>query len=162
MVDQISDLLMRKIEGYCSYQERCIQDVVVKLHEWKVQPLHVSRIIERLKNTGFVNEERFVRAYALGKFHQNKWGKNKIYRSLVQKQIPELFIGIGIGGIDQEEYEKTLKKLIRDKAKDFLPLKKTDPEKFRYQIASSMIGKGFEAALTWHHILEIFADKPKK
>ena len=67
-----------KAEHYCAYQERSQQEVRDKLYEWGQYPDVVENIISGLITGNFLNEERFAKAYAIGKFRQKGWGRMKI------------------------------------------------------------------------------------
>src|ERR1700741_430415 len=67
-----------KAENYCAYQERSQQEVREKLYEWGVYPSVIERIVSKLIENNFLNEERFAIAYATGKLRQKGWGRNKI------------------------------------------------------------------------------------
>ncbi len=109
------DFLLGKARNYCAYQERSLFDVKNKLLQWKATEETIERILKTLKAENYVNEERFVKAFALGKLRHNKWGRNKIIFALRQKQIPDLYIQIGLGEIDEEEYINTLKDVLSSK-----------------------------------------------
>src|ERR1700740_2175906 len=83
---------MAKAEHYCAYQERSQQEVRDKLYEWGLWPEAVEHIISQLICDNFLNEERFAKAYALGKFRQKGWGKIKIKQGLKLKKVPEVLI----------------------------------------------------------------------
>lgn len=138
--------LLSKCQKYCSYQERSIFEVKRKLYEWKSQPKVADKIIMQLIEDNYLNEERFAKSFAIGKFRNKKWGKNKIIFELRKKQIPELIIQIGLAEIDQEEYLQTLKEIIAKKAKE---IKETNLRKKNYKIAKYAINKGFHSGFVW-------------
>ena len=82
--------LMDKARHYCSYQERCIYDVKMKLLEWKASEKTIEKIIRKLEEEDYINEERYAVSFATGKLRNNKWGRTKIFYALMQKHIPEL------------------------------------------------------------------------
>ena len=100
----------------------------------------------QLIEDNYLNEERFAKSFAIGKFRHKKWGKNKIIFELKKKQIPELIIQIGLAEIDQEEYLQTLKENKKKKAKE---VKETNPRKRNYKIATYAINKGFHSGFVW-------------
>ena len=61
---------LTKAEHYCAYQERSQQEVRDKLYEWGLWPDAVENIISELIGGNYLNEERFAKAYAQGKFKQ--------------------------------------------------------------------------------------------
>ena len=138
------EYLLEKARNYCAYQERSIFDVKTKLVQWKATEDTLEEIIKTLKAENYINEERFVKAFVLGKLRHNKWGRNKIYHALKQKQIPDLFIEIGLSEIDDEEYINTLKAVLSSKEvkakNEFIRLNK---------LVQYAVQKGFQPELAW-------------
>jgi regulatory protein len=79
-------IMLEKARQYCDYEERCIHDVRNKLYQWSVQSELIDKIILRLENENYIDEDRYVRAFALGKLRNNKWGRNKILFALRSKK----------------------------------------------------------------------------
>ena len=138
--------LLEKIKQFCDYQERCIMDVNNKLYDWNVQPAKIEKIIRKLQKTDFINEERYVKSFASGKFRINKWGKNKIINELHKKHIPDIYIQIGLHEIDDEEYLNTLKEII---SKKDATIKISNPEKRMQKLAAYAISKGYSRGIVW-------------
>ena len=135
---------------YCSYQERTVNQVQEKLAGKNIDATDSERIIEKLKQEGFINEERFAVSYMLGKFRQNKWGRNKIRYALRNKGIEDRLIENAAGMIDEDEYDTLLRKIILKKAGEI----KSEPYVKKNKIANFLIGKGFEPELVWGIIRE--------
>ena len=76
-----------KMEGYCSYQERCHKDVRQKLDEMRMIPEARDRIVAHLIKEGYLNEERFAIAFARGKHRIKKWGRVRIISELRYRDI---------------------------------------------------------------------------
>src|SRR6202000_3073498 len=95
---------LTKAERYCAYQERAQQEVRDKLYEWGLYPRSVETIISQLIESNYLNEERFAKAYAQGKFNQKHWGKIKIKQGLKLKQIPDKLIKKALETIDLSDY----------------------------------------------------------
>ncbi len=138
------DYLLEKARNYCAYQERCIFDVKKKLLQWKATEDTVEEVIKKLKAENYINEERFVKAFALGKLRHNKWGRNKIYYALKQKQVPDLYIQIGLGEIDEAEYLNTLKVVLSSKE-----VKAKDEFTRLNKLVQYAVQKGFQPELIW-------------
>ena len=83
---------LAKAEHYCAYQDRAQQEVRDKLYEWGMVPASVENIIVKLIEGNFLNEERFAKAYARGKFNQKGWGRIKIKQGLKFKKVPDVLI----------------------------------------------------------------------
>ena len=106
----------------------------------------VENIISTLITEGYLKEERFAFAFASGKFRIKKWGKNKIREALRGKKVSETLIDKSLAEIDEREYNKTIKEVVR------LRLKNThekDERKKLHKTATYVISRGFESELVW-------------
>ncbi len=139
-----SGMVLQKIQNFCSYQERCIRDTERKLKDWTVQKKLIPSIISQLIEEGYINEERFAKVYAGGKFRVNKWGRQKIGFELKLKGIPEAMIQKGLEEIDEADYQKVLRDLILKKRKLIKPEKDLN---IREKIITFVSGKGYEMEL---------------
>jgi regulatory protein len=95
---------------YCKYQERCHAEARNKLYELGFTSGEVERQIAELIAAGVLNEERFARAFARGKFRILHWGREKIKQQLKLKKISEYCIRKALTEIDGDDYENTLRK----------------------------------------------------
>jgi len=139
-----SEIFLQKARNYCAYQERCIDDVKRKLESWKLNEDTVKDIIFKLKKEGYIDEERFARSFAVGKLRNNKWGRNKIFYALNKKNLPELYIQIGLAEIDEEEYINVLKGLLSNKK-----VKARDEYERNRKLVQYAVQKGFQPELVW-------------
>lgn len=135
-----------KAAKYCAYQERTQQEVRDKLYSYGLSREVVEDVLAELILEGFVNEERYAKAFSRGKFINNKWGRVKIAIALRQKGISEYCVRTGLEAIDEEEYYSLLKSLIEKKWKSL-----SHEEKYvrKHKTARYAIGKGFESDLIW-------------
>jgi len=109
-----------KAANFCAYQERCHQEVLAKLQEWGIYGDEAAELILFLIENNYLNEERFAKAFAGGKFRVKKWGRIKIKRELKLRQISDFCIGVGLKEIDPDDYLKTLQAVLQkqiDKSK---------------------------------------------
>lgn len=140
---------LAKAQAYCAYQERCQQEVRNKLYEWGLWTEAVEKIIANLITDNFLNEERFSKTYAGGKFRIKEWGKIKIVQELKRRNITPYCIKSAMKEIPDEEYRNTIQKIISEKAKQ---VKERNPLKRNYKIAQYLISRGFEADIVWDEI----------
>jgi regulatory protein len=103
--------IQKKLEYYCSYQERCHQEVVQKLRSFPLSQLEQDEIVVHLIAHNFLNEERFAHTFAISKFHQKKWGKIRIQNELKQRQLNERLIQSALKTLPEEEYQDTFEQL---------------------------------------------------
>ncbi|GHE44899.1 regulatory protein RecX [Sphingobacterium griseoflavum] len=132
----------QKAESYCAYQERAQQEVRDKLYSWGMNEENVENIIALLIEENFLNEERFAKAYALGKFRMLGWGKIKIRQHLKAKRVSEPLIRMALREISDEEYGIKVRNLVNKRTKT--PLNKISSieksKMFKY-----LLSKGFES-----------------
>lgn len=133
-----------KIGAYCAYQERCVWEVRRKMNEKGINASDAEKLVMYMISEGFLEEERYVRAFARGKFRLKKWGRSRISRELKMKQIPEQLIRIGISEIDQTEYYETLRAEVEKK---WEKTHEKDPYKKRFKVIGYLMNKGFEQEL---------------
>jgi len=107
----------QKIKQYCAYQERCHTEVREKLYSFGLNIKDAEQIISQLIEENYLNEERFAKQYAGGKFRMKQWGKLKIKHALKQKQVSGYSIKKALSEINDEDYQKTLNKLTEEKLK---------------------------------------------
>jgi regulatory protein len=100
--------IKRKLERYCVYQDRCHKEIETKLREFVLIDEARNQIILHLMEHNFVNEERFSKSFARGKFNIKKWGKQRIIRELKQRAISEYNIKTALKEIDEEKYIATI------------------------------------------------------
>jgi regulatory protein len=138
-----------KAQLSCAYQERCQQEMRDKLYEWGLFSNDVENIIANLISDNFLNEERFAKAYAGGKFRIKKWGRIKIRIELKKRKISDYCIRKGMLEIEESDYLKTLKEIIAKKLKE-IPKGKIQIR--NYKAAQYAISRGFESDLVWEAI----------
>ncbi len=131
---------------YCAFQERSHHEVRNKLYEYGLHRNDVEELITRLITEGFLNEERFAKAFAGGKFRMKKWGRNKIAHVLEAHKVTPRCIQKGLDEIDEREYIKTLRNLLKKKLSQN---EGTNLFKKRDKVARFAIGKGYEPELVW-------------
>ncbi|MEM6845517.1 MAG: regulatory protein RecX [Bacteroidota bacterium] len=135
-----------KAAKYCAYQERTQQEVRDKLYSYGLYADAVEDVLSELISEGFVNEERFARAFARGKFRSNKWGRIKIEMGLRQKGLSDYCIRSGLSEISDQDYRDTLSGLIQKK---WSSLSGEDPYTRKHKTARFVLGKGYESELVW-------------
>jgi regulatory protein len=135
-----------KARASCAYQERCHQEMRDKLYEWGLHRKEVEEIISRLISEGFLNEERFARAFAGGKFRIKQWGKVKIRQELKLRKISEYSIRRGMEEISEKEYLKTLQSLLEKKRKT---IRDNNELIVNRKLAAYAASKGYEPELVW-------------
>ena len=140
-----------KAANYCAYQERTQQQVRDKLYSMGLHSDDVEEILTSLIIDNFINEERFARAFASGRFRLKKWGKIKIRFFLERLKLSEYCIKKGLEEIDEKEYFETLERLVEKRLKGGSG---EDVYKRNRKVADYLINKGYEPELVWEILKE--------
>ncbi|GAB2475794.1 regulatory protein RecX [Algoriphagus taiwanensis] len=133
-----------KIQNFCAYQERCAWEVRRKLFEKGIQEKDIEELLEFLTQEGYLDEERFARSFARGKFRLKKWGKNRIQQELRLRKISQASIRAALVEIDPEEYYDTL---LTQTEKKWESTQEKDPFKKRFKVIQYLMSRGFEQDL---------------
>ncbi|MFI5221776.1 MAG: regulatory protein RecX [Bacteroidia bacterium] len=142
-----------KAANYCAYQERCHEEVREKLGEWGIYGNDREEIILQLIQQNYLNEERFAKAFAGGKFRTKHWGRIKITLELKARNVTDYCINKAMKEIPGDEYSKVLNELAEEK---FRSEKDRNVLVKRNKTAQFLIGKGFEPEMVWD-VLRNFA-----
>lgn len=145
-----------KIQRFCAYQERSHLEVRTKLYGFGLHRSDVEEILTGLITDGFLNEERFAKAFAGGKFRMKKWGRIKIMHALESKGVSANCIRLGLKEIDSPSYLSTLNHLLGDKLN---AIAEPNAYALRDKLSKFAIQKGYEPDLVWQEINRIV---PKK
>jgi regulatory protein len=137
--------LRTMITHYCQYQERCQKEVRNKLYENGACKEEIEELLMELINQKLIDEERYARNFARGKFRIKNWGRRKIVYELKQDQISDYCIKKGLSEIDEDEYLQTLERLTERKLPDILKDKNLFTRRAKLQRYLSQ--KGFETDL---------------
>jgi regulatory protein len=141
-----------KAAAYCAYQERSRREVREKLHEYGLTDDQAEELLERLSAENFLNEERFAKAFAGGKFRLKKWGRLKIRQELKAHGLSDFRIRQALDEIDPEAYEAALRELLEKKN----ALERASSVLQRKQkLLRFGVSKGYEQDMVWEVINEL-------
>lgn len=142
----------KKLEYYCAYQERCHKEVQQKLRDMQMISEARDQIIAHLIKENYLNEERFARSFARGKFSMKKWGKNRIVSELKYRGISRFNIKTALKEIDDQHYLNTLDKLAQKRVSQ---IKETALQKRRRKLADYLLYRGWESHLVYEKVREL-------
>ena len=142
----------QKIEYFCSYQERCHEEVVAKLRSMKMDSDEIDQIMVHLITENFINEERFACSFARGKHRIKHWGKIRIVNELRFKNISQTLINIALKEISTEEYLETFHSLAE---RHWETIRETNMIKKRKKFSDYMLRRGFESNLVYEKVREL-------
>lgn len=134
-----------KAASFCAYQERSLKEVRQRLREWELTEDEIEPIIAELTLQNYLNEERFARAFAGGKFRVKKWGRLKIKQEMKLRGLSNDLIQKGLSEIDGDDYEETLRDLLEKKSGSL----RGEPLDVKQKLVRFALSRGFESDIVW-------------
>lgn len=136
---------LARAAALCDKCEQCSPDIIRKLAAWGISASDTAKIIERLRQTRYLDDMRFARAYAHDKMAYSGWGRNKILQGLWAKRLGREYIEASCDELDEEEYNDIARRVIRSKVRS-LPEGLSTYEN-RMKVMRFGVQRGFEARL---------------
>lgn len=106
-----------KLSALCASAEHCLHEMSEKMRRWELPDDVRERVLRRLTDEKYVDEERYCRSFVADKIRYNKWGRLKIEQALAVKRIPRDISTAVLDEIDDEEYVAVLHPLLQSKRK---------------------------------------------
>ncbi len=106
-----------QLAAVCAQAEHCEQEIRDKMKRWQINLEAQNRIVERLINDRYIDNERYARAFVKDKICYNRWGRRKVQQALWQKHIDENIQQVVLDEIDDNEYLEVLVPLLKQKRK---------------------------------------------
>jgi|TARA_B110000211_G_scaffold212372_1_gene251985 regulatory protein len=146
------DEFQKKLEHYCVYQDRCHQEVERKMGEYQLIPEAQEKILLHLMQHNFLNEERFSKSFARGKFRIKNWGKQRIVRELNFRNISSYNIKTALKEINKEDYLQTIYRITENKNNNIF---EKNIHKRKKKLTDFLLRKGFEYDLIFKTVKDI-------
>ncbi|GAB4001059.1 regulatory protein RecX [Spirosoma daeguense] len=143
MTDVVKEVL-QKAAMFCAYQERTQQEVRDRLKEWGVWGDDAEEVIAELIEQNYLNEERFAKSFAGGKFRVKGWGKRKIKQHLQQRGISGYNLDQAMKEIASDDYRTTLADLLDRKRRT---IRDVNPLVVKQKLVRYALSKGYESDL---------------
>jgi len=150
------DKQLSKIRRWCAMQERCLVEVKIHANSLGFPDKNTDKIIKQMVDEGFINEERYAKLYAGGKFRNKKWGRSRIIGELKARQISDAAIKAGLSEIDEEEYRNVIVGMVEHK---IAVTDRSNMMLFKHRLAKPAIAKGYEPELVGEIIDELMKRK---
>lgn len=138
--------IKKKLEYYCSYQDRCHQEIQEKLRPFLLSTDEKDQLIVHLIQENYLNEERFARSFARGKHRIKFWGKTRIVNELKQRAISQPNIKLALQEITEEEYQETFDKLAE---RHWETIRESNVQKKKKKFCDYLLRKGWESNLVY-------------
>lgn len=138
----------QRLAALCSRGERSSGDMERKMREWRMTEPVRSRVLQRLAEGKYVDDERFCRAFVHDKIEFDLWGRRKIEAALSQKGISSGVYTPILDSIDESVYIDKLSKLIAGKRRT---MSCADRREAEMRLVRFAIARGF----AYHEIKEV-------
>lgn len=134
-----------RLADRCALSEMCTGEALEKLRLWGIGRHEASKIVQRLVNERFIDDERFARVWVRDRLHNARWGAVKIRQSLRLKRLDYEVIEAAMESeMNQEVYFSNLAAALRSKGRSLpSPLTYTD----RMKLMRFAVGRGYEPGL---------------
>ena len=124
----------------CARCEHCQHEMLEKMRRWGMTDEAQARVMQRLVSERYVDDERYARAFVRDKIRYNKWGRRKVEQALWMKRIDEDIRERVLGEIDDDEYIKILRPLLKQKRRS---IKAQSDYELNQKLAKFALGRGF-------------------
>ena len=141
-----------KLKQYCSYQDRCHNEVEKKLKTFDVISEVKEQIISNLISENYLNETRFCKSFVRGKFKIKNWGKRKITLELKSRKVSNYNLKEGLKEINEVDYLDKLENLFNKKLASLDHLSLINKKK---KILSFLLYRGWETNLIYEKLNQI-------
>lgn len=130
----------------CSVRECCRADWQQKWRRAGLSAEDTEKVLMRLESEGFIDENRYARAFVHDKLNYEHWGRVKIRAALQQKGVSSSDISEALDAIDEEAYEQILRDVLTAKSR---ALKEPEGYTKKQKLARFAATRGFEASLVF-------------
>jgi len=128
------------LAALCARREHCQWEMLEKMRRWELDDAAQSRVMARLAEERYVDDERYARAFVKDKVRYNKWGRRKVEQALWQKRIDDDIRERVLDEVDEEEYLNVLRPLLKQKRKS---IKAENDYELKQKLVRFALGRGF-------------------
>ena len=104
-----------KLSALCSQAEHSSGEMMDKMRRWMLPSDVAERILDRLIDERFVDDERFARFFVRDKIRFDRWGRRKIEQALYAKGVSQDISAAVLDEVDDEEWTEALRPLLDSK-----------------------------------------------
>lgn len=131
---------LQKLSALCARAEHSSGEMLEKMRRWQLADDARERVLDRLIDEKFVDDERFARLFVREKIRFDRWGRRKIEQALYQKGVASDISRRVLDEVDDEAYVAELKKLIAAKRRS---VQAESDYEMRAKLTKYALGRGF-------------------
>jgi regulatory protein len=129
-----------RLTALCAAAEHCTHEMTEKMHRWELPEEAQARIMQRLVEGRYIDDERFARAFANDKLLYNKWGRRKIEQAMWLKRIDRSIQQRVLDDIADTDYLNILRPMLESKRKS---IKAGSDYELNMKLIRFAMGRGF-------------------
>ena len=131
---------LQKLSALCARAEHSSGEMLEKMRRCQLSEDVRERVLDRLIDEKFVDDERFARLFVREKIRFDRWGRRKIEQALYQKGVASDISRRVLDEVDDEAYVAELKKLIAAKRRS---VQAESDYEMRAKLTKYALGRGF-------------------
>lgn len=143
---------MNRAAALCSRSEQAPADIRDKLLQWGLSADEAGQVLDQLTSQGFIDEQRYARAFVNDRFAFNGWGRVKIAHQLRLKGISSELINEAMNLIDEAKYRQRLIELLRVKWRS---VSDREPRAAWAAMMRFAASRGFEAGIAGECVKQV-------
>lgn len=140
--------VLSRLEVRCSRAEYCTNDVRNYIRRFQLSEDAEKRILQKLIEQDYINEDRYAHAFVCDKFRFNHWGINRIRQELLKRKIAPNIIDDALTYIDEDKSIQTLRQLIETK-------RRSVSGNSQYEINTKLIRFALTRGFSYDHIRKV-------
>ena len=130
------------LSSLCATAEYCSGEMDEKMKRWDMPEAMRKRVIGRLISDGFIDDERYCRAFIHDKIHYAKWGRRKLELALYRKGVSKEISTPVLDAVPEETYLSILRPLMEARIKSVRARSVYERNQKLFRFAA---GRGFTA-----------------
>ena len=124
----------------CARSEHCQHEMLEKMRQWEMSDEAQARVMQRLIQERYVDDERYARAFVNDKILYNKWGRRKVEQALWTKRISDDIRTAVLAEVDDEQYLSVLRPLLKQKRRS---IKAASDYELNQKLVKFALSRGF-------------------
>lgn len=143
---------MIRLTAKCAGAEYCRADIRKMMSRWELPEGVADKIIKRLQDERYIDEQRYAHAFVRDKFRYNHWGWIRIEQELKHRGIAQEYIDEAKEEISEDANLEALRKIIESK-------RRTVKGKNEYEVNAKLFRFALSRGFSYEDIKEVIAKK---
>ena len=141
---------MIRLTAKCAGAEYCRADIRKMMSRWELPEGVADKIIKRLQDERYIDEQRYAHAFVRDKFRYNHWGWIRIEQELKRRGIAQEYIDEAKEEISEDANLEALRKIIDTK-------RRTVKGKNEYEVNAKLFRFALSRGFCYEDIKEVIA-----